>query len=60
MHERATQNESLHHIIWNKCPKEKFVGRNRVTASIAFGACQFNKGMNTTTAIIKKSNIYVT
>ena len=58
----ATQNknESLHHVIWNRCPEEKFLGRKRVQASVAFGACQFNKGMNTTADILKYLGVTVT
>ena len=38
-------NESLHSVIWGKCPKTGFVGLQRVTAATCAGVAQFNSGI---------------
>lgn len=46
----ATQNsnESLHNMIWSKCPKDKFVHSNRVKSSVSEAVCEFNVGLKKT------------
>ena len=41
-------NESLHNMIWHKCPKEKFVGKERVEIAAAFAICENNFGISDT------------
>ena len=38
-------NESLHSVIWGKCPKTGFVGLQRVAAATCSGVAQFNSGI---------------
>ncbi|GFX09118.1 uncharacterized protein TNCV_4166971 [Trichonephila clavipes] len=42
----GTQNakESLHNMIWSKCPKEIFVSKTRVKNAVLEAICEFNKG----------------
>ena len=37
-------NESLHHVIWHCCPKERFVGRNTAETAVAPAVASFNVG----------------
>ncbi|RUS88033.1 hypothetical protein EGW08_004199 [Elysia chlorotica] len=37
-------NESLHSIIWAKCPKHTFCGLNRIKMSVTLAAGEFNMG----------------
>eukprot|EP00112_Aurelia_sp_Birch-Aquarium-sp1_P002811 Seg1311.5 transcript_id=Seg1311.5/GoldUCD/mRNA.D3Y31 product="hypothetical protein" protein_id=Seg1311.5/GoldUCD/D3Y31 len=37
-------NESLHHLIWQICPKATFAGRQTVETAVAFSVCQFTLG----------------
>lgn len=37
-------NESYHHVLWNKCPKEKFVGKTRLSLAVADSTVLFNDG----------------
>lgn len=37
-------NESYHHVLWNHCPKEKFVGRQRLELAVADSTIVFNDG----------------
>ena len=37
-------NESLHHVIWLHCPKERYVGRNTVETAVALAVASFNVG----------------
>lgn len=37
-------NESLHNMIWSKCPKEIFVYKDRVKRSVMEAICEYNKG----------------
>jgi hypothetical protein len=37
-------NESLHSLIWARCPKEVFVGLPRIESSVAKAVEQFNEG----------------
>lgn len=46
----ATQNanESLHSCIWNKCPKQNFVGKERVKLAASLAVCEYNFGCQKT------------
>ncbi|GFV37575.1 uncharacterized protein TNCV_4981971 [Trichonephila clavipes] len=37
-------NESLHSMIWAKCPKEIFVNKRRVKRAVTEAVCEYNKG----------------
>ncbi|GFV28927.1 uncharacterized protein TNCV_4540231 [Trichonephila clavipes] len=37
-------NESLHSVIWAKCPKEIFVNKRRVKRAVTEAVCEYNKG----------------
>ncbi|GFU65393.1 uncharacterized protein TNCV_1492341 [Trichonephila clavipes] len=37
-------NESLHSMIWAKCPKEIFVNKRRVKRAVTETVCEYNKG----------------
>lgn len=37
-------NESLHHVIWNKCPKEVFVSKNKLDLAVTRAINEFNMG----------------
>lgn len=41
-------NESLHHIIWSKCPKEKFVSKGRVEIAARLAISEYNHGITET------------
>ena len=38
-------NESLHNIIWTKCPKEVYVGRKRLKIGLNEAVVQYNDGV---------------
>ena len=37
-------NKSLHSVIWNKCPKSKFMSKERVKLGVSSAIVTFNKG----------------
>lgn len=37
-------NESLHSAIWSKCPKDKFVTKNRITIAVCDAVTEYNFG----------------
>lgn len=37
-------NESLHGLIWSKCPKITFTAKRRVEAAVGEGICVYNEG----------------
>ena len=37
-------NESLHSVIWNRCPKETYVSAKRVKLAAAIIVCEYNVG----------------
>ena len=40
-------NESVHAIVWRKCPKTDFCGKVRLDAGAAMAVCEFNVGVET-------------
>ncbi|GFS95079.1 uncharacterized protein TNCV_341511 [Trichonephila clavipes] len=42
--ETQNANESLHSMIWAKCPKEIFVNKRRVKRAVTEAVCEYNKG----------------
>ncbi|KAJ8043442.1 hypothetical protein HOLleu_10523 [Holothuria leucospilota] len=52
-------NESLNHVIWNRCPKDRFFGAKRVRWAASDAACSFNDGIKsrkTVMELLKISN----
>ena len=41
-------NESVHSVIWNKCPKTSFVGLERVVSATCSAVSEFNVGVEVT------------
>ncbi|GFV48676.1 RING-type domain-containing protein [Trichonephila clavipes] len=37
-------NESLHSMIWAKCPEEIFVNKRRIKRAVTEAVCEYNKG----------------
>ncbi|KAJ4440566.1 hypothetical protein ANN_08711 [Periplaneta americana] len=48
-------NESLHSMIWQKCPKEGFGSRRRVEIAVAQAVCDFNVGVTKTVTETQKA-----
>ncbi|GFS17635.1 hypothetical protein ElyMa_006826200 [Elysia marginata] len=48
-------NESLHSMLWNRCPKHIFVNRirNRLETALALGVAEFNQGSVATAKFIQ-------
>ncbi|XP_070179258.1 uncharacterized protein [Littorina saxatilis] len=46
-------NESFHHLIWERCPKTTFCGRDRIELAVADATIVFNSGE------IKRTDIFV-
>ena len=47
-------NESLHHMIWNRCPKEKFYSKQRIEIACAITTSEFNFGVGETMSQLQK------
>ncbi|XP_035825594.1 uncharacterized protein LOC118477666 [Aplysia californica] len=41
-------NESVHSVIWARCPKHVFVGRQRLEIAVGLGVGEFNQGARAT------------
>ena len=41
-------NESLHSVVWSKCPKTTFVGVDRVVSATCSAVSEFNAGIEAT------------
>ena len=50
-------NESLNILIWVHCPKETFVGKDRLTAAVAEAAAKFNGGNSHIAQVLDFMNI---
>ena len=50
-------NESLHHVIWLRCPKERFVGRNTVETAVALAVASFNDGAKSVDALLQSMGL---
>lgn len=42
------QNESLHSLIWRKCPKENFISQKRLSIAVCNAVAEFNMGCSAT------------
>ena len=38
------QNESINGVLWGRCPKTKFCGRQKVELAVSETVCEFNTG----------------
>ena len=38
------QNESINGVLWGRCPKTKFCGRQKVELAVSKTVCEFNTG----------------
>ena len=50
-------NESLHHVIWLRCPKEGFVGRNTVETAVALAVASFNDGAKSVDDLLRSMGL---
>ena len=47
-------NESLHSVIWSRCPKTVFVGVRRVCGAVASAIARFNEGTSHISQVMEK------
>ena len=50
-------NESLHNVIWSRCPKTVFVGKHKVHGAVASAVAAFNEGAAHTSQVLRKRAI---
>ncbi len=50
-------NESLHHLIWDKCPKSSFSGLRCVEIAVQLGVLEFNCGRRSYLNVLQEMNI---
>lgn len=48
------QNESINHILWNRCPKTRFVGVLKIRLAVAETVSCFNKGTGSDLSLYHK------
>ena len=51
-------NESLHHVLWQRCPKEGFAGLATVECAAAMAAVEFNRGATALGEIIQEMGFH--
>ena len=51
------ENESFHHLVWERCPKSTFVGRDRLEIAVSYATIVFNEGEVGRCAVFKKVRI---
>ena len=51
-------NESLHHLLWQRCPKVGFAGLSTVECAAALAAVEFNRGATALGEIIQEMGFY--
>ena len=47
-------NESLHNVIWSRCPKTIFVGKHKLHGAVATAISSFNEGAIHMSQVLKK------
>ncbi|KAK7010952.1 gypsy retrotransposon integrase-like protein 1 [Biomphalaria glabrata] len=52
-------NESAHALIWSRCPKHLFIGKQRVEVSVSVGIVEFNMGSLASKYFLDLKNVYV-
>ena len=50
-------NESLHNVIWSRCPKTTFVGKHKLHGAVASAVAAFNEGAVHTSQVLRKRAI---
>ena len=50
-------NESLNNLIWQRCPKNTFYGKDRLISAVAEAVAVFNCGASVKASMIKASGI---
>ena len=50
-------NESLNHMIWERCPKATFCSKVRIESAVAEAVCCFNTGAGSKALILKAAGI---
>ena len=50
-------NESLNHLIWDRCPKTTFCSKNRIISAVSEAVCCFNTGAGSKALILKAAGI---
>ena len=51
------QNEAANHVLWNKCPKTKFCGRDKVLLAVTETVTYFNTGAASKTILLKSTGV---
>ena len=52
-------NESLHAVVWSRCPKTIFIGKDKLEAAVCCALAVFNKGARQTTDMMREMGIEV-
>ena len=47
-------NESLHNVIWSRCPKTIFMGKHKLHGAVATAISSFNEGAIRMSQVLKK------
>ena len=47
-------NESLHNVIWSRCPKTIFMGKHKLHGAVATAISSFNEGAIHMSQVLKK------
>ena len=47
-------NESLHYVIWSRCPKTIFMGKHKLHGAVATAISSFNEGAIHMSQVLKK------
>ena len=55
----SNANESLHAVVWSRCPKTVFIGKDKLEAAVCCALAVFNKGARQTTDIMREMGIKV-
>ena len=50
-------NESLHSMIWSRCPKTKSFGMQQVQFAVSSAICEFNSGAKFHTSLLESMNV---
>ena len=51
------QNESINNVLWNRCPKTIFCGRERLLLAVSETVCTFNTGAASKVMLLKSAGI---
>ena len=51
------QNEAANHLLWSKCPKTKFCGRQKILPAVSETIGEFNTGAASKAMVLKSSGV---